>query len=103
MIENNVDQQEIHKFSDNNMDWWNPKGPMRFLHTFNPIRLQYLLSQTPLKAKKALDIGCGAGIFAEALANQKCFLTAIDMNTSALSVAKEHAQQQCLQQLLLRD
>lgn len=97
MNKNNVDQQEVHKFSDENMDWWNPKGPMRFLHTFNPLRLQYLLSQTSLQAKKVLDIGCGAGIFAEALANEKCFLTAIDMNASALDTAKAHAQQQGLQ------
>jgi len=97
MNTDNIDQAEVNKFTNDKVNWWDTQGPMRFLHTLNPIRLSYLLSQTTLKAKSILDIGCGAGIFAEALAKQNSFVTAIDLNESALDTARNHSMEQGLQ------
>ncbi len=96
MHHSNVDDTEIKKFTDEQVQWWDPQGPMQLLHAINPLRLQYTQSHTALKAKKVADIGCGGGIFAEALAQQQAFVTAIDMNASAIETAAHHAQEQGL-------
>ena len=97
MHRDNVDDTEIKKFTNENAQWWNLSGPMEMLHQMNPVRLQYILSHATLKAMKVADIGCGGGILSEALANEKAFVTGIDMNNSAIQVASEHAKQQGLQ------
>ena len=97
MHHDNVDDTEIKKFTNENAQWWDLSGPMAMLHQMNPIRLQYILSHTALKAMQVADIGCGGGILSEALANEKAFVTGIDMNDSAIQVASEHARQQGLQ------
>ena len=42
----------------------------RPLHEINPLRLGYMTRQLPLAGKTVLDIGCGGGILAEAMARQ---------------------------------
>ncbi|MBV53031.1 MAG: bifunctional 3-demethylubiquinol 3-O-methyltransferase/2-polyprenyl-6-hydroxyphenol methylase [Coxiellaceae bacterium] len=97
MHNHNVDDTEIKKFTNENAQWWDQAGPMEMLHKMNPLRLEYILSRTPLKAMEVADIGCGGGILSEALANENAFVTAIDMNHSAIQVASEHAKNQGLQ------
>jgi len=88
----NMDPAEIAQFSKQAEQWWDPKGPMKMLHTINPIRMAFILDQTELSGKKVLDIGCGAGILTEALANQGAKALGIDMSDAAIQAAKEHAQ-----------
>ena len=97
MPKENVDDSEIKKFADDQVQWWDLEGPMRLLHKMNPLRLEYIEWRTELKAKQVLDVGCGGGLLAEALARQHGFVTAIDMNASAVDVASRHAIQQGLQ------
>ena len=74
-------------------NWWDPAGPLKPLHSLNPIRLDYINRQTPLRNKKVLDIGCGGGLLAEAMAKEGAIVTGIDMSAAALEAAKQHAEQ----------
>ncbi len=87
----NQDQEELQKFNAMASDWWNPEGCFRALHAMNPIRLAWIESFVSLSTKKVLDIGCGGGILAEALAGSGAEVTAIDLAEKALAVAGSHA------------
>lgn len=91
----NVDQHELDKFTAMAASWWDLEGEFRPLHRINPLRLDYLQSQTgTLADKQVLDIGCGGGIFAESIARQGATVTGIDMAQEPLEVARLHAQEQ---------
>jgi len=87
----NVDQAELRKFSDMAARWWDPQGPMRPLHDINPARLQWIDLLATLKGKHVLDVGCGAGVLAEAMAAAGATVTGLDMAGKALKVAQLHA------------
>ncbi len=89
----NVDAEEIHKFDKMAEDWWNPQGDMKPLHQLNPVRLNYVQEYINLNAKKVLDVGCGGGILSEAMAQAGAQVSAIDLSAQALTVAKQHAQE----------
>ena len=46
----------------------------------------------PLKNLSVLDVGCGGGLFSEALARLGADVTGIDTSATAISVATGHAQ-----------
>ncbi len=52
--------------------------------------MNYISQHTNLAEKRVLDIGCGGGILAEALAHHGATVTAIDKAEASLSVAKLH-------------
>jgi 2-polyprenyl-6-hydroxyphenyl methylase/3-demethylubiquinone-9 3-methyltransferase len=86
----NVDQAEISKFDALASRWWDPSGDFRPLHEINPLRLDYIRQRADLRGSKALDIGCGGGILAEALTAQGATVTGIDMAPAPLAVARLH-------------
>lgn len=87
-------QAELDKFAAMAADWWNPNGPMRPLHDINPLRTHYIDQQAQgLKGKRVLDIGCGAGLLAEALAARGAHVTGIDLAGQTLEAARQHARQ----------
>lgn len=86
----NLDDAEVNKFSKHASMWWSTTGPLRTLHQINPLRLEFVLSRTLLKEKKVLDIGCGGGIFSEALAQQGAHVHGIDVNKNLIKIAKLH-------------
>ncbi|MFC6276026.1 bifunctional 2-polyprenyl-6-hydroxyphenol methylase/3-demethylubiquinol 3-O-methyltransferase UbiG [Psittacicella hinzii] len=94
----NVDANEIAKFSQMAGDWWDLNGSFKLIHRLNPTRLAYVQQQAlaqgigSLVGKKVLDLGCGAGILAHALALQGAVVTGIDMAEQALEAGKAHAQ-----------
>ena len=92
----NKDLQEIAKFEALGSDWWNINGEMKLLHQLNPLRLQYIQGTISLKNKKVLDIGCGGGILAEAMAKAGAEVTGIDLSERTISIAQEHASLQNL-------
>lgn len=96
-VQKNVSAQEIAKFSAMSNDWWNPIGSMKLLHQLNPLRLNYIQGFSTLKDKKILDVGCGAGILAEVLAEELAKVTGIDMSTAVLDIAKKHAKERLLE------
>lgn len=79
-------------FHDLATSWWDIDGPFKTLHDINPCRLDYIQSQTNLLGKKVLDLGCGGGILAEALAKAGGLVTGIDIEPSLIDVAKKHAE-----------
>jgi len=91
MRELNVDPVEIEKFQSIASRWWDPESEFKPLHDINPLRVDYIESRSgTLVDKKILDIGCGGGILAEAMALKGANVTGIDMAEKSLKVAKMH-------------
>lgn len=87
----NVDPQELAKFSELAHRWWDPDSEFRPLHQINPLRLEWIDSLAQLGGQRALDVGCGGGILAEAMARRAIQVTGIDLATRPLGVARLHA------------
>jgi 2-polyprenyl-6-hydroxyphenyl methylase / 3-demethylubiquinone-9 3-methyltransferase len=87
----NVDPQELAKFSELAHRWWDPQSEFRPLHEINPLRLEWIDSLAALRGKTALDVGCGGGILAEAMARRASQVTGIDLASKPLGVARLHA------------
>ena len=86
----NVDPAELAKFSDLAHRWWDPAGEFRPLHEINPLRLEWIERHAPLAGRDVLDVGCGGGILAEAMAGRGVRVTGIDMAEKPLRVAELH-------------
>ena len=86
----NADPQELEKFSALAHRWWDPGSEFKPLHQINPLRLDWIDGLAPLAGKSALDIGCGGGILAEAMARRGARVTGIDLSEKALKVAQLH-------------
>ena len=91
LMQANVDQAELRKFSDIAARWWDPQGPMRPLHEINPARLLWIDRLAGLSGRRVLDVGCGAGVLAEAMSTRGANVTGIDMAGKPLKVAQLHA------------
>jgi 2-polyprenyl-6-hydroxyphenyl methylase / 3-demethylubiquinone-9 3-methyltransferase len=87
----NVDPAEIARFAAAASRWWDPQGEMRPLHDLNPVRLQYVERSGELRGRRVLDVGCGGGLLAEAMARKGAAVTALDMADDLLQVARLHA------------
>lgn len=89
-------------------EWWDPKGSSAMLHRLNPVRLAYLRGAidrhwdgddtgfTPLAGRRALDMGCGAGLLAEPLARLGAHVTGVDAAAESIAVARDHASRRGL-------
>jgi 2-polyprenyl-6-hydroxyphenyl methylase/3-demethylubiquinone-9 3-methyltransferase len=87
----NIDPQEVAKFSNSSARWWDTSGEFKLLHQLNPIRVEYIESQTgSVKGKRILDIGCGGGILSELLAQKGATVTGIDASEAGIETAKLH-------------
>jgi len=86
----NIDPQEIAKFDEVAARWWDPESEFKPLHDINPLRLDFIEGNAPLKDKQVLDVGCGGGILAEGLASRGARVTGIDMAGASLRVARLH-------------
>ena len=90
MTQTNMDPNEIAKFEALASRWWDPNSEFKPLHDINPLRLDYIDQQAGLAGKKVLDVGCGGGILAEAMASRGAEVTGIDLGEAPLSVAELH-------------
>ena len=105
-----IDAVDISRFDSQAGRWWDPDGPMKQLHLFTPVRLEYILAIArrtgltveqsnrllPLDGRKVLDVGCGGGLLAEPLCRLGAEMTAIDASQGAIDAAKTHATSQKL-------
>ncbi len=90
-IEPNVDPSEIDKFQSIASRWWDRESEFKPLHDINPLRVSYIEKQAGgLEGKSIIDVGCGGGILAEALALKGARVTGIDMADLSLKVARLH-------------
>jgi 2-polyprenyl-6-hydroxyphenyl methylase/3-demethylubiquinone-9 3-methyltransferase len=64
---------------------------MRPLHELNPVRLEYVERSGRLEGRDVLDVGCGGGLLAEAMARKGARVTGLDMAADLLEVAQLHA------------
>jgi 2-polyprenyl-6-hydroxyphenyl methylase/3-demethylubiquinone-9 3-methyltransferase len=88
----NVDPRELAKFSALAHRWWDPTSEFRPLHEINPLRLAHIERLAGgLAGKRVVDVGCGGGILAEAMAGLGASVTGIDLADKPLKVAMLHA------------
>ncbi|HWH74174.1 MAG TPA: bifunctional 2-polyprenyl-6-hydroxyphenol methylase/3-demethylubiquinol 3-O-methyltransferase UbiG [Methylibium sp.] len=87
----NVDPQELAKFAELAHRWWDPDSEFRPLHQINPLRLEWIDRLAPLQGRRVVDVGCGGGILADAMARRGADVLGIDLGTKALRVAQLHA------------
>jgi 2-polyprenyl-6-hydroxyphenyl methylase / 3-demethylubiquinone-9 3-methyltransferase len=99
-----IDPQEVARFDRLAESWWDPKGPMRALHRFNPVRLQFVRdaacrqfgrdprSARSLEGVAVLDVGCGGGLLSEPLARLGAKVTGLDPAATNIAVARLHAE-----------
>ncbi|MFN3551659.1 MAG: bifunctional 2-polyprenyl-6-hydroxyphenol methylase/3-demethylubiquinol 3-O-methyltransferase UbiG [Novosphingobium meiothermophilum] len=85
-------------------DWWNPAGSSAMLHKLNPVRLGFIRDAIdthfgtdsrgtkPLAGRKALDVGCGAGLLCEPLARLGAAVTGVDAAEENIAAARLHAE-----------
>jgi 2-polyprenyl-6-hydroxyphenyl methylase/3-demethylubiquinone-9 3-methyltransferase len=84
-------------------DWWDPKGSSAMLHRLNPVRLGFIRGAVdahfssdpralrPLAGRRALDVGCGAGLLCEPLARLGAAVTGVDAAPENIEAARAHA------------
>ncbi|WP_459674832.1 bifunctional 2-polyprenyl-6-hydroxyphenol methylase/3-demethylubiquinol 3-O-methyltransferase UbiG [Acidisoma sp. 7E03] len=91
-----LSENEVARFGALAAEWWDPKGPMAPLHAMNPLRAGWI--ETRVRARypsalpgEVLDIGCGAGLLAEALAARGLPVLGLDAAAPAIQTAEAHA------------
>jgi 2-polyprenyl-6-hydroxyphenyl methylase / 3-demethylubiquinone-9 3-methyltransferase len=90
----NVDPAELAKFSALAHRWWDPTSEFRPLHEINPLRLAHIERLAGgLAGKRIVDVGCGGGILAEAMAAKGATVTGIDLADKPLKVATLHGME----------
>jgi 2-polyprenyl-6-hydroxyphenyl methylase/3-demethylubiquinone-9 3-methyltransferase len=98
-----VDRAEVERFAALADQWWDPRGKMRPLHKFNPVRLSYIRDRLcerfgrdpkaldSLKGLRILDVGCGGGLVCEPLARLGAEVVGIDPGRPNIEAARMHA------------
>ncbi len=81
---------EVLKFDALADAWWDPAGPMRALLAMNPLRVGWIADRLDGPGT-LLDVGCGAGLAAEALARQGHAVLGIDAARRPVEAARAHA------------
>lgn len=108
MTAKTINPHEAAHFGALAADWWDPHGSSAMLHKLNPVRLSYIRDRIdahwltdsrdlkPLAGKRALDVGCGAGLLAEPLARMGAAVTGVDAAPENIAAARAHAAGQGL-------
>ena len=97
-----VDHAELQRYNRLAELWWQADGPMWPLHRLNDLRVPFVQAQIasrlgdrgglrPMSGLKVLDIGCGAGLLAEAMARSGAQVVAVDPAARNIEIAKAHA------------
>jgi 2-polyprenyl-6-hydroxyphenyl methylase / 3-demethylubiquinone-9 3-methyltransferase len=101
MQDGTLSDAEIARFDALAGDWWAPKGPMAPLHQMNPLRAGWVERQVTrhfgtIPTAQCLDVGCGAGLLAEALAKKGFSILGLDAAPAPIRAAQNHAAGQNL-------
>jgi 2-polyprenyl-6-hydroxyphenyl methylase / 3-demethylubiquinone-9 3-methyltransferase len=104
-----IKPEEAKHFGAHAAAWWDPKGSSAMLHKLNPVRLGYIRNAIdahwdadpralrPLAGKRAIDVGCGAGLLCEPLARMGAQVTGLDAAPENIAAAQAHATRQRLE------
>lgn len=99
-----VDVAQVARFDAAATDWWNPSGDARWLHRYNAVRVPYIrdaacrqFGREPARADclqglRVLDIGCGAGVLCEPLAQLGAEVVGVDPGETIVREAQRHAR-----------
>lgn len=108
MMQTSIVAKEAAHFGAMAGDWWDPHGASAMLHRINPVRLRYIRDRVdqhwqgdehslrPLAGRRALDVGCGAGLLCEPLARLGAEVTGVDAAPELIAAARAHAEAQGL-------
>jgi 2-polyprenyl-6-hydroxyphenyl methylase/3-demethylubiquinone-9 3-methyltransferase len=88
----NIDENELAKFSLLANSWWDRNGPSKPLHDLNPCRGKFVAERATLNGARVLDVGCGGGILSEYLADAGASVTGIDASAELIDVARAHGE-----------
>jgi 2-polyprenyl-6-hydroxyphenyl methylase / 3-demethylubiquinone-9 3-methyltransferase len=88
-----ADPAEIAKFEALAHRFWDAEGEFKPLHHLNPVRTDYIAGRCVLDGARVLDVGCGGGLLAEALARRGAKVTGIDLAPAMIETARLHAAQ----------
>jgi 2-polyprenyl-6-hydroxyphenyl methylase/3-demethylubiquinone-9 3-methyltransferase len=95
-----IRSDEVERFNRLAATWWNRIGPMRPLHVINELRLGHVLEQIArrfgrpvgaLQGLRVLDVGCGAGLMCEPLAQRGAQVVGVDAAANNIAAARLHA------------
>jgi 2-polyprenyl-6-hydroxyphenyl methylase/3-demethylubiquinone-9 3-methyltransferase len=92
---------EVERFNALADRWWATDGPMAPLHRMNPLRVAWITRRIRRHCPggvtgEILDLGCGAGLLAEALAHAGFPVLGLDAAPAAIAAAEAHAADQGL-------
>uniref|UniRef100_A0A2S2P0D0 Ubiquinone biosynthesis O-methyltransferase, mitochondrial n=1 Tax=Schizaphis graminum TaxID=13262 RepID=A0A2S2P0D0_SCHGA len=105
-VKETVNAHEVKHHSNMKDYWWDSNGPLNTLHSFNPLRVSFLINglantkkietknigtRQSLENIKILDVGCGGGILTEALARLGGDVTGIDPSKELITIANDHS------------
>lgn len=97
-----INKKEMENFDKIN-DWWDPNGSSKGLHSYNPVRLNFIKKHI-LSRKKTnsdyyfldnlniLDIGSGGGLLSESMARFDGKVLGIDSNKNSMKIAETHLE-----------
>lgn len=103
-----INHSEAAHFGSMAADWWDPDGSSAMLHRLMPARMRYIreridrhwagdpADRMPLAGRRALDVGCGAGLVSEPLARLGAAVTGMEAAPENIAVARDHALGQAL-------
>ncbi len=91
-----VSDVEVARFGALAARWWDPDGPMRPLHRMNGLRVGWVDRRIAVRPARLLDVGCGAGLAAEALTRAGHDVLGLDASGEAIGVAVAHASEEGL-------
>ncbi|RUO22261.1 bifunctional 3-demethylubiquinol 3-O-methyltransferase/2-polyprenyl-6-hydroxyphenol methylase [Aliidiomarina iranensis] len=98
------ESEELAKFDALAEEWWNPTSKFKSVLAFNAVRVDVIIQgicqhfqrdaakPNALKGIRILDIGCGAGLICEPLAELGAEVTGIDGSEMNIKVATQHAK-----------
>ena len=90
MTASTVSPAEVDRFNALADRWWDRAGPMRPLHAMNPARIAWIAARcAPAAGQRLLDVGCGAGLAAEALALRGFDVLGIDAAEDVIAAAED--------------